>query len=64
MIIIFEKIIDSTQSNTHNPNFRLKGTIFNFEISKMTKIQSSVGFDQDVVWVVDTVLESLTELSV
>ena len=42
-------ILDDTQSNTHNPNFRLQCKIFNFEISKMTKIQSSVGFDQDVV---------------
>ncbi len=48
-MILFEKIIDGTQKNTHNPNFRLKGTKSNFEISKMTKIQSSVGFDQDVV---------------
>ena len=39
----------SISSNTYNPNFRLKGTISNFEISKMTKMQSSVGFDQDVV---------------
>ncbi len=49
-MILFEKNIDGTPNNTHNPNFRLKGTISNFEISKMTKIQSSVGFDQDVVW--------------
>ena len=48
-MILFEKIIDGTPSNTHNPNFMLKGTISNFEISKMTKIQSSVGFDQGVV---------------
>ena len=48
-MIIFEKIIDGTQYNTHNPNFALEGTTFNFEISKMIQIQSSVGFHQDVV---------------
>ena len=48
-MILFEKILDGTQSDTHNPNFRLKGTTSDFEISKMTKIQSSVVFDQDVV---------------
>jgi len=49
MMILFEKIIGGTQKNTHNPNFRLKGTTSHFEIPKMTKIQSSVGFHQDVV---------------